>query len=358
MGFWTISTSSLVDYLKSGFFKTRYVLLSRQGRIVCCCSLAIFTNPLEYILQGSSLAGESEPSSPAAAENSDQDDEMSRPLADLLTATKSPEAEPPLIPSANSLLALLGNTSPQKIGPEVHSDVAALLSTFLLKGLPKEMRKSTLDDYPPLKGCLALQPPEINSEIKSCLRPATLRQDGYLLKLQLKLASGLSALALPFNAQYEEVRTTQTPESQAALEKLGDPLKLFADAYHSLSLHRRYLIVPDLDTSVKDILEDCPIDALLFGTTFPEKLKTSKETKRLGASLKKKPKMFLTRQTPTPAVTGTSVPSSSSRPPVYSSRRHLPGRGPSTSLNSQRYLPKNRYKKEEGKRIQRRPYQH
>ncbi|CAH1966577.1 unnamed protein product [Acanthoscelides obtectus] len=195
------------------------------------------------------------------------------------------------------------------LGPEVHCDILDLLSVFLSKGLDADGRKTTLEKYPILKGCEALKPPEVNPEIKSCLTQAVLRHDLCLSKLQGQLAAAISTLAVPTNTIYEELKKSDTPPStHEELEKFGDPIKLVADVFYSLSKRRRYLIVPCLDDSVKDILESCPIDSFLFGQNFTEKLKCSPEANKFGASIKKKPKIL---RTVTTASTSSRLPSSS-----------------------------------------------
>ena len=114
---------------------------------------------------------------------------------------------------------MLSNQSTSIKGPEIHSDVAALLTTFLLKGIEKEPRNATIDSYPCVANCPALQPPEINPEIKSCLDANALKQDNFLRKLQSQLAAGISALAIPLDEQYEITKQNATDESKQELEK-------------------------------------------------------------------------------------------------------------------------------------------
>lgn len=273
----------------------------------------------------------------------DDDPEMSCSLA---TLSKANQVQPP-----NGLLALLEKKTPDNLGPEVHSDISELLSVFLSKGLDADGRKSTMEQYPILKGCEALKPPEINPEIKSCLTQSILRQDMFLSKLQGQLAAAISALAVPLDTAYKELKKSDTPpRTHEELERLGDPMKLVADAFYSLSKHRRYLIVPCLDDSVKDILETCSIDSFLFGQNFTEKLKCSSEAKKFGASIKKKPKIL---RTGTSATTSSRLPSSSKQV-AGSSRRG------SQFFHYRQRSSKPRYRKEEeGKHNpRRRQYQH
>uniref|UniRef100_A0A6P7H685 Uncharacterized protein LOC114347595 n=1 Tax=Diabrotica virgifera virgifera TaxID=50390 RepID=A0A6P7H685_DIAVI len=191
---------------------------------------------------------------------------------------------------AQNILSLLSTQSSATKGPEIHADVAALLSGFLLKGIDKESRNNAIDSYPVIANCPTLLPPDMNPEIKSCLDTNALKQDIFLKKLQSQLAAGISAIAIPLNEQYKITKESLTEESRMELEKKCDPAKIFSDVFHALSLHRRHSILPFLDSGVKKILDACPIDDFLFGRSFPDQLKSSNEAQRLGSTIKKKDK--------------------------------------------------------------------
>uniref|UniRef100_A0A6P7FNM0 Uncharacterized protein LOC114331119 n=1 Tax=Diabrotica virgifera virgifera TaxID=50390 RepID=A0A6P7FNM0_DIAVI len=159
-----------------------------------------------------------------------------------------------------NILSLLSTQSSATRGPEIHADVAALLSGFLLKGIDKESRNNAIDSYSVISNCPALLPPDINPEIKSCLDANTLKLDTFLEKLQSQLAAGISAIAIPLNEQYKITKESLTEEKRKELEKKCDPAK---------------------------ILDACPIDDFLFGRSFPDQLKSSNEA---GSTIKKKDK--------------------------------------------------------------------
>lgn len=285
-----------------------------------------------FILYACCLAGSSEISSnEEIGTNSDSD----APLANLVKSTSAVQTSLP-DEGAQNILSLLSNQSANIKGPEIHSDVAALLSDFLLKGVEKESRDATINSYPCIANCPALQPPEVNPEIKSCLDANALKQDNFLRKLQTQLAAGISALAIPLDEQYEITKRTATEEMKKELEKRCDPAKIFSDVFHALSLHRRHCIIPFLDSGVKKILDSCPIDDFLFGKSFPEQLKSSNEAQRLGSSIKKKDKVrqFLSSKSP---IIGKN-----------SQSRAGPS-GISPSLNLRRAQNHSRMKKEEGR---------
>ncbi|CAH1965148.1 unnamed protein product [Acanthoscelides obtectus] len=79
--------------------------------------------------------------------------------------TQVPEPGSSQDQGVQNMLQFLGNQASAIKGPEVSTDVAALISEFLLKGIDKESRKTTLESYPCLANCPALQPPMINPEV-------------------------------------------------------------------------------------------------------------------------------------------------------------------------------------------------
>nr|CAH7716856.1 unnamed protein product [Callosobruchus chinensis] len=146
------------------------------------------------------------------------------------------------------------------------------------------------------------------------------------------MAAGISALAIPLNEQYADGNRRQQKE----LKKRYDSVTIFSDAYHALSIHRRHGILPFLDSGVKKILDSCPIDDFLFGKSFPDHLKGSKEAQRLGYTIKKlqkvahfmSPKTDITKKTSQPRVGPSGMPK---------------------SLNFRRSQFRSRKKKEEGR---------
>lgn len=261
-------------------------------------------------------------------------------VIDMPSTSVSTGQLPGLDTGVQNILSLLGNVIPSNSGPEVNADVAALMAGYVQKGIQKEDRNKMLETYPLIRNCQALQPPEVNPEIKACLEANTLKQDSYLNKLQLQLAAGISALAVPFSTHYEHTRDNPSEESRKQLEKLCDPIKLFGDVFHALSSHRRFAILPQLDGGIKKILEDCPIDKFLFGENFTEKLKCAKEAERLGSALKKK----------------TNHPQPVGKFPNKRGLATRPGPSGKQSLNSRGPHPRARMKKEEGRPGQRRIY--
>ncbi|CAH1974390.1 unnamed protein product [Acanthoscelides obtectus] len=147
------------------------------------------------------LLDSSSESGVSSLESTGTDSDSDAPLSKH--PTQVPEPGSSQDQAVQNILQFLGNQASAIKGPEVSTDVAALISEFLLKGIDKESRKTTLESYPCLANCSALQPPVINPEVRSCLSTNVVKEDTFLSKLQLQLASGISALAVGFDKQYE-----------------------------------------------------------------------------------------------------------------------------------------------------------
>nr|CAH7755141.1 unnamed protein product [Callosobruchus chinensis] len=145
-------------------------------------------------------------------------------------------------------------------GPEIHSDVSSLLTGFLLNIVDKESRAATIASYLALPTAAALRPPEINPGNSGLLRCKRFETGQFFCK--------------HCNVKW--------------------PL------------------------GVKKILDSCPIDDFLFGKSFPDQLKSSKETQRLGYTIKKQqkvahfmsPKTDITKKTSQPRVGPSGMPNS------------------------------------------------
>lgn len=160
----------------------------------------------------------------------------------------------------------LNMTPSTKQGPNVHTDISALLSTVLYKGLNQDSREFGIASYPLLGNCSALTPPQINPEIKTNLEQLALNQDDYLRNLQSQLAAGISALAVPLNLQYQSSKVDRSEVTRKELANFADPMKIFADVFHSISIHRRTLLLPLVKVGLTlDQLRALPYDDMLFG---------------------------------------------------------------------------------------------
>lgn len=167
-------------------------------------------------------------------------------------------------------------------GPEIHVEIANRWNLFLEQGISKEDRKSLLEKHPIVKNCKRLLPPILNREIQTCLGESSLRQDSFLQKIQEQLGSSLSALAEPLNTLFSNPKE----ETNALLPGLVDAASLLTDVHHSISLHRRYLVCPSLNPSLKKTIDDSPISSYLFGDNFSERIRDTQQMKKTTEELR------------------------------------------------------------------------
>ncbi|XP_074029074.1 uncharacterized protein isoform X2 [Leptinotarsa decemlineata] len=167
-------------------------------------------------------------------------------------------------------------------GPEVHEQIANRWTSVVNCGIDKAERKTLMDKYPIIKNCKSLSAPVLNPELKTIIGENSNRQDMFLARIQDQLGCAISALSGPLN----ELFCSPTTETNLTLLRLVESAKLLTDLHHSLSLHRRFMILPSLKPDIRRIIEDFPIEQLLFGEKFTDKVKNSKDILKSSMDLK------------------------------------------------------------------------
>lgn len=61
---------------------------------------------------------------------------------------------------------------------------------------------------------------------------------------------------------------------------LSDAGRFMTDLYHGMSMGRRYTIMPGVSATAKAVGEESPVDTLLFGKDFTEKLKSAQSMEK------------------------------------------------------------------------------
>lgn len=204
----------------------------------------------------------------------------------------------PVVPRLTPELILLGEDplAVNSLGSDIHEEILKRWQVFLSKGIPKEEKQVLQLKYPRPANFDTLVAPEINPEVKVLLDEQSLRGDSFLSKLQEQLVAGLSALADPVNSLFSR----PTAESNVYLEKLLDSARLFINVHHSLSLHRRYLLLPKLNSTTRKVVENTPIHKSLFGEDLTDRVKTVQSVRKASLDLQPpaRPKSNIPRQCP------------------------------------------------------------
>lgn len=230
---------------------------------------------------------------------------VSTPFTDGGSVTPSPTGEETIItkegagetagPTSNEhqnvdipedILIALGDKpkNGDQSGLVIHKEIAERWEIYLKKGLTVEQKQKLIDTHLPPLNCPLLKPPTLNAEIEAALKSPLVKQDKFLGQIQKLLAAGLSALSMPVNEIAVETNKKFDVKTEF-LPPLIDAVKAIASVYQSISMHRRYLIMPSLNESYRKIVQDSPIDEHLFGANLQENLKISKAVKRTGQEL-------------------------------------------------------------------------
>lgn len=173
-----------------------------------------------------------------------------------------------------------------------------------------EKKKAILEKYPRPSNVEGLSPPKLNSEIAGCLTESLIKQDGFMTRLQEQVSVAVSAIALPMNSLFSQ----PSEETNAHLQNLADASKLLTDVIHSLSVHRRYVVSNTIDSSIRKVVMDRPIDTYLFGEEVYTHIKSAQEVKKVSSDIKNKGPTYSSASTSKPSNKNV-LPGSSGRYP-------------------------------------------
>lgn len=189
---------------------------------------------------------------------------------------------------ADSLLAYIGSdiisqTKELKILQPIAENWLALTKS----GLSKESKEQLLEKYPIPENCPGLGGPALNPELKLTLAAHALKRDGFQLELQNQLGAALSALGQAFS---KTLRFNPDDEVIKAVNAaLGDAGRILTDLHYKLSTTRRSFILPGLSLLSRNVATEGPVDTLLFGESFTERVKTASTLEKTGKDMLKKP---------------------------------------------------------------------
>ncbi|VEN45632.1 unnamed protein product [Callosobruchus maculatus] len=185
-------------------------------------------------------------------------------------------------------LSMLGENpnQPNRFGPNIHEELESRWTVYLREGLSAERRKDLLSKYLLPENCKALNPPQLNDEIRCLLPTHALKNDHFLSGLQEQLGAGMAILGSILSQKLN------TPESELiltneAVEKLAEAGQLFASVHQAVSSKRKFEINPFLDTDCRSAAVKACIDDYLFGSDFLTKVKTNREMKKAADEIKK-----------------------------------------------------------------------
>ena len=141
-----------------------------------------------------------------------------------------------------------------------------------------------------IPNCQAMQPPQLNPEVRAAANDVALKRDTRLSKIQSQMGASISALgkALTLLLREDEGEMGKVNNNLLLVELISDSVRLIADLHHEESESRQQLISLNLDKSLKDMLENTSLDGWLFGDNLSDRLKAAKAIEKSGQELKTK----------------------------------------------------------------------
>ena len=204
------------------------------------------------------------------------------------------------IPAANNMkepdkldddfIELLGDDDLEETidGSPIDDVIAEKYSRIVKLGLPKAIKDKIFKKYPIPKNCMSLKAPLLNPEIKSLLGIGK-KKDAYQAASQSQLGTAIGILG---KALSDISKLAKSPETAGIFETVSDASRLLADMHHGISSTRRLFVMPTLDLKAKSIAQEAPIDVLLFGDNFTEKLKAAKDVEKSAKDIAKSNKDY------------------------------------------------------------------
>ncbi|XP_064210976.1 uncharacterized protein LOC135265425 [Tribolium castaneum] len=211
-------------------------------------------------------------------------DDPQRPV--LETATPDPLPFPVEAPLDPEILLLLGapQNSEEPLGEPIHASIAERWTVVLQKGLDPEITQQLLKKYPVGTNCTFAKTPRVNPEISASLTDSVLERDLRLSNKQLQMSACLAAMGKVLSLLLKN----EQPDGTSFIEALSDSGRLLSDLFYQDSFLRRTLIRGSLNNKFKKTLEEAPIDDLLFGSDWSERLQQAKSLEKSSLELKLK----------------------------------------------------------------------
>lgn len=185
------------------------------------------------------------------------------------------------IPLDPKILEVMGERFLQErqLAQAIPNDLSVRWEEILKAGLPSETRVTLVKKYPPPKNCVMMDPPRLNAEIRASLQETVIKRDDRIVERQTRIAACLAAVGKTFLTILDEYKGQ---DNLTIIELLSDIGKFLTDLQHDESAIRKSLILANLNTTFRDVLNTSTPDEFLFGKQLEESLKAAKalETSR------------------------------------------------------------------------------
>lgn len=249
------------------------------------------------------------------------------------------DLEPVPVPELDpEVLAALGEATEEapKFGPKIQENLSRLWTPLLQRGLNKETRDKLNKEYPIPENCPLLQAPKLNPEIAAAVSDSSRHRDKKVESVQQQLGRGITALNKGL-----ELLLDESKDRLLCIKFLSDSCRLLCDLHHSQTETRKNFVIPGLDKSFLNIMQDVNRDEMLFGNKLSDKIKATKVIEKHGLQIKKStviPKKPSASTSYQPSTSRSRPQGNWGGPPRFSSNRGGRG-GPKKNTLPSRKLP-------------------
>lgn len=174
-------------------------------------------------------------------------------------------------------------TEERVLAEPVHSSLSTRWSDILTVGLSKEEKVALIKKYPPPNNCTFLDSPQLNVGVNLAINEFCRTRDKRIMNKHEKLAA-IAGVTKTISM----LLSRESTEDITIIECLSDVCRLITDAMHGETSIRRCLILTNVSSSIKEILNKAPVDNFLFGKKLSEELKAAKIIEQSAEDLKLK----------------------------------------------------------------------
>ena len=178
----------------------------------------------------------------------------------------------------------------EKLAPEVHDQLAGIITTLCHKRLTDDVVKGKLAAYVRPANLPSLSVVKVNHKVWSKLSSVTRSRDIKIQRVTNVITQSMVAVTSVADDLVTATRSDETlskAKMAAALTALVDGLALMANANQELNQRRREDQLVDLNSEFRVLCSAAPDDdsQLLYGADITARLKTISDTNRITAKL-------------------------------------------------------------------------
>ncbi|XP_067205914.1 uncharacterized protein [Linepithema humile] len=153
------------------------------------------------------------------------------------------------------------------------------------EGLPEKNKKEILESYN-RKGDLYMEAPQLNLEIIPLLTEVAKKRDQHFTDTQNCVGTAIAALGAAVSMLLDPPE--EGLDEDIFTDYISHAGQILTDVFHQQSIARKSFITPQLNKSIKPVVDTMFSDDWLYGDNLKEKVKDVKEIEQACASIKDK----------------------------------------------------------------------